>query len=87
MSPVAGELIVAVGGAGHGVAGELVAEPAALLVQDPVEVDRNPGGSSTGTVSHIAEPGMMSCEVGQATQYYVICHGKVRADRIPRSQR
>jgi hypothetical protein len=57
-----------VGGAGHGVAGDLVAQPAALLVQDPIEVDRNPGGSSAGTAGQIAEPGMMSCEVGQATQ-------------------
>ena len=46
----------AVGGAGHRVAGDVVAEPVALLVQDPVEVDRNRAGSPPGTFGRIAEP-------------------------------
>ena len=37
-------------------------------VQDPVEVDRNRGGSWAGTVGQIAEPGIMPCEAGHATQ-------------------
>jgi hypothetical protein len=63
------------------------AEPTALLVQDPVEVDRNRGGSSAGTVRQIAEPGMTCCDVGHGRGYYMRCHVNARVDQIPRSER